>query len=122
MAVSTDTDASSERTLDGDPAAEHAMMNGKNTTADFTITASITSAAPAAPAAAIAATSKQTEKPFNRYKHIFPVHKQVRTSCLSRDSKVPLSFVGFKHLMVLMLRTFCCRVAIYLCLPPSVFA
>ena len=58
--------------------------------------------------------SKITEKPSNRYKHIFPVHDHARTSCLSRDSKAPLSFVGFKHLMVLMLRMFAAELA---CIP-----
>ena len=84
MSNLTDSDASSDKTFDEDSAADHSEADGD--VRDITNKS-----------------NPKTEKTSNHYKHIYPVHHQVRTSCLSRESKVPLSFVGFKHLMVLML-------------------
>lgn len=84
MAASTDTDESNDKIFDINSAVDHSEREGNITT--------ITNK-----------TNAKTENLFNRYKHIYPVHNQFRTSCLSRESKVPLSFVGFKHLMVLVL-------------------
>lgn len=86
MSTLTDIDASSDKTLGGDSIADSSEADGE--------------------VKRTASKSKlKTERPSSHYKHIYPVHNNVRTSCLSRDSKAPLSFVGFKHLMVLMLCT-----------------
>lgn len=40
-----------------------------------------------------------------RYRHIAAVHSRPRTSCLSHDSDAAPSFLGFRNLMVIVLRT-----------------
>jgi diacylglycerol O-acyltransferase-1 len=39
-----------------------------------------------------------------KYRHVFATHSLQRTSCLSQDSDKSPSFVGFRNLMVLVLR------------------
>lgn len=39
----------------------------------------------------------------NKYKHVFAIHAQPRTSCLSHDAQQTPSFIGFRNLMVLVL-------------------
>jgi diacylglycerol O-acyltransferase-1 len=38
-----------------------------------------------------------------KYRHIAAVHSKPRTSCLSHDSEVAPSFLGFRNLMVIVL-------------------
>lgn len=39
-----------------------------------------------------------------KYRHVFATHSLQRTSCLSTDAETSPSFVGFRNLMVLVLR------------------
>jgi diacylglycerol O-acyltransferase-1 len=50
-------------------------------------------------------TSVEAPKPKKRgkYRHIAAYHSKLRTSCLSRDSTVNPSFIGFRNLMVIVL-------------------
>lgn len=41
--------------------------------------------------------------PAPKYRHISAVHAQTRPSCLSHDSNVAPSFIGFRNLMVIVL-------------------
>jgi diacylglycerol O-acyltransferase-1 len=49
-----------------------------------------------------------------KYRHVAAVHARPRTSCLSHDSAVSPSFLGFRNLMVIVLGLFttsaACRV------------
>ncbi len=45
-------------------------------------------------------------KSSSRYHHIFAVHSEIRTSCLSHDSAASPSFLGFRNLMVIVLSEF----------------
>jgi diacylglycerol O-acyltransferase 1 len=46
-----------------------------------------------------------TQRPKDtKYRHVFATHAQQRTSCLSHDAESSPSFVGFRNLMVLVLR------------------
>jgi hypothetical protein len=46
-----------------------------------------------------------TQRPKDtKYRHVFATHAQQRTSCLSQDAESSPSFVGFRNLMVLVLR------------------
>lgn len=47
------------------------------------------------------------KKFVNKYKHIFAIHSEPRTSCLSHDTPVTPSFLGFRNLMVLVLSECC---------------
>jgi diacylglycerol O-acyltransferase-1 len=38
-----------------------------------------------------------------KYRHVAAVHSKPRTSCLSHDSQVSPSFLGFRNLMVIVL-------------------
>lgn len=38
-----------------------------------------------------------------KYKHVFAIHSQPKTSCLSHESMETPSFIGFRNLMVLVL-------------------
>lgn len=38
-----------------------------------------------------------------KYRHIHAYHSQIQHSCLSRDSGVTPSFIGFRNLMVIVL-------------------
>jgi diacylglycerol O-acyltransferase-1 len=38
-----------------------------------------------------------------KYRHVAAVHSKPRTSCLSHDSEVAPSFLGFRNLMVIVL-------------------
>lgn len=49
----------------------------------------------------ISATSKKPAS--SKYRHVAAVHSKARTSCLSHDSDVSPSFLGFRNLMVLVL-------------------
>ena len=40
-----------------------------------------------------------------KYRHVAAVHSKPRTSCLSHDSEVAPSFLGFRNLMVIVLST-----------------
>src|SRR4051812_30880655 len=40
-----------------------------------------------------------------KYRHIAAVHSKPRTSCLSHDSEIAPSFLGFRNLMVIVLST-----------------
>lgn len=48
---------------------------------------------------------QEAPKPKKRgkYRHIAAYHSKLRTSCLSRDSTVNPSFIGFRNLMVIVL-------------------
>lgn len=48
---------------------------------------------------------RKASKPRKRvkYRHIAAYHSELRTSCLSRDSTVNPSFIGFRNLMVIVL-------------------
>ena len=41
----------------------------------------------------------------DKYKHLFPIHAQLRPSTLSHDAHSTPSFIGFRNLMVLVLST-----------------
>lgn len=41
-----------------------------------------------------------------KYKHVFAIHSQPKTSCLSHESVEAPSFLGFRNLMVLVLSGF----------------
>lgn len=48
--------------------------------------------------------SKSSRKrPTPKYRHVAAVHAQTRPSCLSHDSNVAPSFLGFRNLMVIVL-------------------
>src|ERR1700710_1572344 len=38
-----------------------------------------------------------------KYRHVAAVHSKPRTSCLSHDSEIAPSFLGFRNLMVIVL-------------------
>lgn len=39
----------------------------------------------------------------HKYRHVAAIHSKPKTSCLSHDSEISLSFVGFRNLMVIVL-------------------
>lgn len=39
----------------------------------------------------------------HKYRHVAAIHSRPKTSCLSRDSEISPSFVGFRNLMVIVL-------------------
>lgn len=39
----------------------------------------------------------------SKYRHVAAVHSRIRNSCLSHDSNITPSFLGFRNLMVLVL-------------------
>lgn len=41
----------------------------------------------------------------SKYKHVVAIHYEPKTSCLSHDSQVAPSFLGFRNLMVIVLST-----------------
>lgn len=43
---------------------------------------------------------------LQKYRHVAAVHSRSRTSCLSHDSDVAPSFLGFRNLMVIVLSGF----------------
>lgn len=43
------------------------------------------------------------KRPTPKYRHVAAVHAQTRPSCLSHDSNVAPSFLGFRNLMVIVL-------------------
>ncbi len=45
--------------------------------------------------------SRRREPP--KYRHVEAVHAETRPSCLSHDSNVSPSFIGFRNLMVIVL-------------------
>lgn len=53
-----------------------------------------------------AAPSATTTRAPAKYRHVAAVHWGPRTSCLSHDSEVTPSFLGFRNLMVLVLSGF----------------
>jgi diacylglycerol O-acyltransferase-1 len=50
-------------------------------------------------------TPLQQIRPRRKYRHIAAVHSKPRTSCLSHDSEIAPSFLGFRNLMVIVLST-----------------
>lgn len=44
--------------------------------------------------------------PSLKYRHVAAVHSRPRNSCLSRDSDISPSFLGFRNLMVLVVSEF----------------
>lgn len=53
------------------------------------------------------ATIQQLRKAFQRkYRHVAAIHSVTQPSCLSHDSKVSPSFLGFRNLMVIVLGAF----------------
>ncbi|KAL1861065.1 hypothetical protein Plec18170_001580 [Paecilomyces lecythidis] len=54
-------------------------------------------------AAAGKAPDTRAQKARSKYRHIAAYHSQIRHSCLSRESDVTPSFVGFRNLMVIVL-------------------
>lgn len=58
----------------------------------------------------IQANGTSTQRPSSRgkgleskYNHVFPVHSERKTSCLSHDAEATPNFVGFRNLMALVL-------------------
>lgn len=49
----------------------------------------------------------RSRKPPPKYRHVEATHSLVRPSCLSHDSNVSPSFLGFRNLMVIVLGVFC---------------
>lgn len=50
------------------------------------------------------ATIQQLRKAFQRkYRHVAAIHSKTQPSCLSHDSAVSPSFLGFRNLMVIVL-------------------
>lgn len=52
-----------------------------------------------------AATGPSTRNTSSKYRHIAAIHSRVRNSCLSRETEVIPSFLGFRNLMVIVLST-----------------
>lgn len=44
-----------------------------------------------------------TQRLLKKYRHVAAVHSKERTACLSHDSTVTPSFLGFRNLMVIVL-------------------
>lgn len=56
------------------------------------------------PRESAAGSSLRSKKLLERkYKHVYAIHSQPRTSCLSHESVEAPSFLGFRNLMVLVL-------------------
>lgn len=47
----------------------------------------------------------RAQKARSKYRHIAAYHSKIQHSCLSRESEVTPSFVGFRNLMVIVLGT-----------------
>ena len=52
-----------------------------------------------------AATGPSTRNTSSKYRHIAAIHSRARNSCLSRETEVTPSFLGFRNLMVIVLST-----------------
>lgn len=52
-----------------------------------------------------AAAGPSTRYNSSKYRHIAAIHSRARNSCLSRETEVTPSFLGFRNLMVIVLST-----------------